>query len=120
MNAGEGFGPLANSILLSFVGVALTFATAWFWFAKNEAVEKARVIAVDHEAVKARLANAEAQLARIDQVVVPINTMMQAMLVRELTHEHKPEMDGLMQKLGPPNSLTEQENARLLELLDER
>lgn len=120
MTTDEGFGPLANSILLSIVSLALSFATAWFWFARNTAVEKARAIAIDHEAVKARLATAEAQLARIDQVVVPINTMMQAMLVRELTHPHTPEMDELMRKLGPPNTLTEQENERLLVLLDER
>jgi hypothetical protein len=120
MNTDEGFGPLANSILLSVVGAVMSFAVAWFWFSRNAAVEKARVIAIDHEAVKARLASAEAQLARIDQVVVPINTMMQAMLVRELTHPHTPEMDALMVKLGPPNTLTEQENARLLVLLDER
>jgi len=116
----EGFGPLANSILLTVVGVILSFATAWFWFAKNAAVEKARVIAIDHEAVKARLASAEAQLARIDQVVVPINTMMQAMLVRELTHQHTPEMDLLLKKLGPPSTLTANETRRLLVLLDER
>ena len=53
-------------------------------------------------------------------MVVPINTMMQAMLVRELTHPHTPEMDALMQRLGPPNSLTEEDTARLLDLLDER
>jgi len=51
---------------------------------------------------------------------VPLNMAMQAMLIKELTHYHAPEMDVLMQNLGPPSTLSESEEARLAVLLDER
>jgi hypothetical protein len=116
----EGFGPLGNSVLVSVLGMLMAFATAWFWFSRNIAVQRASAIAADHEKVKARLEAAESKLALIDQVITPINTMMQALLVKQLTHYHTPEMDALMVKLGPPNTLSHAEEARLLVLLEER
>lgn len=116
----DGFGPLINSIMLLVFGAGMTALSTWFWFVRNTALQKARDIAADHDTVKARLAAAENQLMRIDQVIVPINTMMQALLVKQLTHAHTPEMDQLMAKLGPPSQLTDEENERLLELLEER
>jgi hypothetical protein len=120
MSEAAGFGTFTNSVLLLIISAILAFAAAWFWFSRNTAIEKAKVLAVDHAAVLSRLSFAEAQLARIDQVVVPINTMMQAMLVRELTHYHTPEMDELMKKIGPPSLLSEEETKRLIVLLEER
>ena len=51
---------------------------------------------------------------------IPISTAFQTVLVKQMTHYHTPEMDGLMKKIGPPNTLTEAEEHRLTILLKER
>ena len=55
-----------------------------------------------------------------DSTPVPISTAFQAILIKELTHFHTPEMDALMAKIGPPNTLTVVEQERLAVLLNER
>jgi hypothetical protein len=67
-----------------------------------------------------RLVAMETKLALVDAAVIPIATAMQAILIKELTHFHTPEMDDLLIKVGPPNTLTEDEQARLIVMLQER
>ena len=100
--------------------IVLTFAASWFWFSKNKAEKRAAELAESNEKVIQQLAEMQLKLARIDQVVVPINTMMQQLLVKELTHYHEPVTDRLLAKLGPPNTLTEAETKELAKRLDER
>ena len=51
---------------------------------------------------------------------VPLNIALQTVLVQELTHFHTPAVDALLAKLGPPFALTEEEEAELLEAMQQR
>jgi len=109
-----------NSMLLALFGTALGVITTWFWKSRDEAVRKATVIAGEHEAALKRISDLEKKQGIVDAQLVPFNGLMQAMLIKELTHAHTPEMDALMVKLGPPNILTPAEERRLTVMLQER
>jgi hypothetical protein len=109
-----------NSIGLVVVGAVLSLAVAVYMFRRTAALEDAKDIAAEHKALIARVAELEAKLTLVNQTVVPINMAMQALLIKELTHYHTPEMDRLMEKLGPPATLTESDELRLALLLEER
>lgn len=111
---------ILNSVFISLVGAALSFLTAWFWFQRKKALDAAVALTSEHEKVKLRVADLETKLALVTQAVVPISTAFQAILIKELTHYHTPEMDELMVKIGPPNLLTKDEENRLFILLEER
>ena len=51
---------------------------------------------------------------------VPINVAIQTLLIKELTHYHTPEVDALLAKLGPPFTLTDDEERALLLALEKR
>jgi hypothetical protein len=116
----EGSQIFLNSVAVLLVGSVLSFVAAWFWFSKNAAVKLASDIAAEHARVLTRLTEVEAKLALVNQAVIPISTAFQAILIKELTHFHTPEMDALMVKVGPPNLLTPEEEARLAVLLTAR
>jgi len=104
---------LFNSIVLLVLSSAVTFAAAWFWFTKTaRAKEQADTLR--------RVAELETQLKLVGQTILPLSAAFQAVLVKQLTHYHTPEMDALMVKLGPPYTLTPGEAARLGVLLEER
>ncbi len=109
-----------NQFLLATFGAFLVFLTTWFWRGKTEALLKAKTLSEAHEAVLARLSVVETQLKLTEQMTSPIVTAMQAILVKQLTHAHRPELDALLVKIGPPDILTDQERARLLVLLHDR
>jgi len=111
---------LLNSIALLIFASLLTFVAARYWFQRNIALASAKAIADDHQRVLNRLVELETKLALVNQAVIPISTAFQAILIKELTHFHTPEMDALMEKIGPPNTLTDEEERRLAQLLDER
>ena len=118
----DGLGsPFVNSVVLLIVGAGLAFMAAWFWNSRSAAVARAKEIATANEALLARTAALEEQLRRINDVVSPIYSVMQTLLVKELTHDHAPEMDELMRllELEPPD-LTAKADARLHELLAQR
>jgi hypothetical protein len=106
-----------QSIALLVFGSALTFIGTLFWWQKNQAVSKATSLARDHALLMDRVRAAEIQLAKMGETIVPISTAFQAILIKELTHFHTPEMDSLMQKIGPPNTLTPSEEKRLFNVL---
>jgi hypothetical protein len=112
--------PVMNSVGLLLLGCVLTFVTTYFWFLKNAAVKEKEKIAIGHEQLVAKVADMETRMSLLNQSVLPISTAFQAILIRELTHFHTPEMDALLLKLGPPYALTKPEFARLLVLLQER
>jgi uncharacterized protein YfkK (UPF0435 family) len=111
---------MVNSLGLLLFGTALSFATAWFWKTKDAAVQKARVLAEENTKLASRVTEVETKLALVNQAVIPISTAFQAILIKELTHFHTPEMDALLVKVGPPNTLTDAEAERLATLLIER
>jgi hypothetical protein len=118
----DGLGsPFVNSVVLLIVGAGLAFMAAWFWNSRSAAVARAKEIATANEALLARTAALEEQLRRINDVVSPIYSVMQTLLVKELTHDHAPEMDELMRllELEPPD-LTPDADARLHKLLEQR
>lgn len=109
-----------NSIGIGLLGAAMTFATTWFWFARNAAVTKTAAIALEHATLLARVAELETQ-RRVDaQTMTPIVSAFQGLLIKQLTHADKPEMDDLMVKLGPPDILTDEEHDRLHVMLEAR
>jgi hypothetical protein len=109
-----------NSAGMAVFGAGLSFLAAWFWFSRNAAVRRAEVLAVDHERVLLRVAELETKARLSEQATTPIVTAFQALLVKQLTHADKPEMDELMVKIGPPDVLTADEHARLLVMLHDR
>jgi hypothetical protein len=94
---------------LIFLSASLAFFTTVFFNSRKEAREREK-----------RLVALESQLALVNAAVVPISTAFQAILIKELTHFHTPEMDALLVKIGPPNVLTEDERDRLAVMLIER
>lgn len=111
---------IVNSTLIMIFGSILSFLSAWFWFAKNAAVARAKTIADEQVKTLERLKELETKLALINQAIIPISTAFQAILIKELTHFHTPEMDALLVKLGPPNTLSATDMERLEVLLVER
>lgn len=111
---------MINSIAILVFGTALTVVTTWFWKSRDAAVRKAERIAEEHAKTVVRITELEQKLALVNQAVIPISTAFQAILIKELTHYHTPEMDALLVKVGPPITLTPEEEARLAVLLEER
>jgi len=114
-----------------FIGAALSFLAAWFWFRMNaNAAERKRLVEINdkraeriaqgHDELVARVEANTLMLASMQASVQPISEAYKAMLIKGLTHFHTPEMDALMVKLGPPSTITPEEMARLMVLLKER
>jgi hypothetical protein len=101
--------PLINSVGLLILGAVLSFLAARYWHQKSQA-----------EALLVRVTELERDRDAIKATVDPITTAFQSLLIRQLTHFHTPEMDALMVKIGPPNTLTSDEASRLAVLLEER
>lgn len=117
MTLSQGF---LNSFGLLVIGSALSFVAAWYW-----ATRAARVKLVEkHEAERLKMAEditaLQQQLGLVGQTMQPINAVFQAILIKELTHFHTPEMDALMEQIGPPCTLSAAERDRLNFLLEER
>ena len=129
---------LINSIALLILGSLMAAFWTWFWRGRERTIkrleaektamreEKAAVIAKadklaeEHRALEEKVNALTAQLGLVSQVVTPINQAMQALLIRELTHYHTPELDALMAKLPPDGTLTIKEEERIAVLLKER
>jgi len=101
-------------------GALLTFFASWFWWLKKGRQSDAEKLGRAAEVMVERVNDLERQLALVNQTIVPISAAFQAILVKELTHFHTPVMDALMVKLGPPYSLTDEEERELIIALAER
>lgn len=108
--------------LAIFICVELIFGCVVFhlWWSLRSAKKATISMTTAQESLMKRIEVVDRQLAMVGQAVMPISTAFQAILVKELTHFHTPEMDALLEKLGPPFILTEYEEARLLDMLLER
>jgi hypothetical protein len=118
---------MINSVLIVLLTAGLGFMAARYWFVKNQAValvkaaeDEARRIKDGHDKLVQRVYELEREHAVVKSAVVPITTAFQALLIKELTHFHTPVMDALMVKIGPPNTLTSEEETQLAELLEQR
>jgi hypothetical protein len=100
--------------------MAASFAAAWFWFTKNAAVQRAAVIKAEHEALISRVTELELRERVAEEKITPIATAFQALLIKTLTHADREEMDSLLFKLGPPDTLNNEERTRLMIMLKER
>lgn len=89
------------------------------WFVTAKATAKTARVAANKETLE-KIQKLEVQLAQVQQSVVPMSAAFQAILIKELTHYHTPVMDALLQKLGPPNTLTEAEEDQLIAALKQR
>jgi hypothetical protein len=105
---------------LILVGALVTFLVTYYWRVKTAAEKALAEIISGRQALKDRVTDLEFQLRSLKEAVVPISTLMQAALVKELTHLSTPEMDALLVKIGPPYALTHDEEQRLVVLLEER
>lgn len=111
---------LFNSVAVAVLGAILSFAAAWFWFNKNKAVAEAKRLAEEQSELQKRVMDLESQLSSVKQAVQPISAAFQAILIKELTHFHTPELDELLTRVGPPSTLTPEEESRMAELLAAR
>lgn len=112
--------PFMNSVLLTVLAAVLGILTTAFWNRRSRRTLEGAIRREAEDAVKARLTELESKLQVLNQAVVPISAAFQAILIKELTHFHTPEMDALMEKIGPPSRLTLQEEQRLFRLLNNR
>lgn len=116
-----------NSLWLLVISSMLVAFWTWFWRIRtrleNEkalVIAKAEKLAAEHRQLVETVTALQNQLGLVSQVVTPINQAMQALLIRELTHYHTPELDALMAKLPPDGNLTDEEQVRITLLLKER
>ena len=116
--------PFINSAALVVMAAVFTFLATMFWQRRGridrEVERKAERLATENTKLTERVLDMEKQLGMLNQAVLPISTAFQAILIKELTHFHTPEMDALMVKIGPPNTLTDEEMDRLIVMLEER
>jgi hypothetical protein len=99
----------AAAVATSVTAAVLAVVGALFLARRKSAQEK-------DERVRAL----ELQIAILTQQVSPLWTAAQAILIKQMTHYHAPEMDELMRKVGPPFTLSADEEHRLYVLLEER
>ena len=110
------------SYVVIIITIELIFGCIMFhlWWSLRSARKSAGTLTATQEAMMKRVEIIDRQLAMVGQAVMPISTAFQAILVKELTHFHTPRMDALLEKLGPPFTLTEAEEEELLLALQER
>jgi len=103
--------------IITIFSATIGWAANHYWYARNNTNKEVDRLAKEREELAKRVTELESQLGAVKQAVTPISAAFQAILIKELTHFHTPEMDELMVKLGPPITLTEIEKSRLTELL---
>lgn len=104
--------PYLISIFSAVFAALLSFKAASYWFNRNRDTTAAK-------AISDRLAALESKALIAEQTIMPISSAFQAILVKQLTHYHTPELDALLAKLDP-YTLTDAEERRFYHLLEER
>jgi len=107
-------------VLIAFGTFMLGILTTWIWKLRS-AKERVRLeIQQGHQILVNEVAGLKEKFSALEAAVLPISAIYQAILVKELTHFHTPKMDALLEKLGPPNTLTDEEEQALYAALNER
>lgn len=108
-----------NSIGLIVLTAALSFMAAKYWNSKaNKKAALAEVKKTDDER-DAKIQDLQNQLSVLTATFTPISAAFQAVLIKQLTHFHTPEMDALLIK-AEKNGLSNSEAERLRDMLLER
>lgn len=114
-------------LLAAIVGLFIT----WYWRVRDARIKqaekatldtqkKADELAMENATLLKRVDELEKNMTVVNQVAVPLNQAYMAMLIKQLTHLHTPKLDALMTKLGPPSTLTPDEEIEFAVLLKER
>lgn len=120
-----------NSVGLILLAAIVGLFITWYWRVRDarikqaekaslETQRKAEELAAANVTLLKRVDDLEKQLGLVGQAVVPLSAAFQAILVRELTHLHAPQLDALLARIGPPSALDPEEEAELFRLLKER
>ena len=119
---GETINPVSpfvvNTAITVLGGICSIIIACLLYYLRVKS-DAAKMLAEANVKLVDRVGALEIKLSGLNQAVVPISAAFQAILIKELTHFHTPEMDGLMTKLTP-FTLTDDESERLAELLVER
>jgi hypothetical protein len=109
-----------NTVGMAVLGGLLAFVSTWFWVWRAAAAKKSDARDAERDEMTKRLIELETKERIASQAISPLVTAFQSLLIQKLTHAHKPELDALMVKIGPPDILTDQERGRMLLMLEER
>ena len=112
--------PFANSLFMVAATAILSFVAARYWHGRSALEAETAARESDNRERDAKIAELNLRLSVVTAAVVPISEAFKAVLIKELTHYHTPELDKLLAKIGPPQTLTDIEVIRLERLLDER
>ncbi len=115
----ETKGIIGQGIFAVVTGV-ISFVGALFWAHRKQKQDRAVTVDVATAARDARISELENKLSLLTQSVMPISAAFQAILIKQLTHFHLPEIDALLAKVGPPVSLTSAEEHQLADALQQR
>ena len=117
MPDGPGLLTFLNSgLVLALIGIAATLYSLY----RREKNIKAEATAVKTERLMQRITDLEKQQVGMTASLQPISEAYKAMLIKELTHDHAPELDSLMAEIGPPSTLTREKRDRMDHLLEQR
>lgn len=105
-----------NSIGLVLLTSAVSFAASWFWYTKKARTDKVHDDEVVAGDTAHRIQDLEKQLAVLTATFTPISEAFKAVLIKQLTHFHTPEMDALLEKAAK-NGLSNSEEKRLQQML---
>lgn len=122
---------LWQPLLLVILAASLSFAAATYIASRKREDDVATKSDIAKElalniatatttAMQREIAELKRQIDVLNIPVQQLNTAFQAILVRQLTHFHTKELDDLMEKLGPPLTLTAAELKRMEVLLKAR
>jgi hypothetical protein len=102
-----------HTIAEAFLAAALLFLGGAYWrqLAKRDA--KVAADAASTKSLQEQLSALQNQMQLLGIAVQPLTAAMAAMLVKSLTHFHTPEVDELLAKVGPPNTLSAAEEQQL-------
>ena len=111
---------LLTSVLPAVIAAMLSFIGALYWTGRKAALDAAALTEAKADTLHQRVDELERQMMAIGTTVQPISAAFQAILVKELTHFHTPVLDALLVKLGPPFTLTADEEKQLAAELAKR
>ena len=109
-----------NSAAIALLGIVATAGVTFIFTQRSNARQDKEDRAEEHRELLQEVAGLKERLATVDAQIVPISTAFTQVLVAKLTHLHTPELDGLLAKIGPPFTLSSEEEARMYVLLRRR
>lgn len=105
---------------LVVVTAVFAFIAAMYWNSRKKVDDEKIRIESDAAKMRDEIDDLKRQIAVLNIPVKQMNEAFQAMLIKQLTHFHTPELDILLAKIGPPMTLDEGELYRLQVLLRAR